>query len=96
MIENGIRSVDHIGCEISREFRRKFGSAKPPLKRDVVTKEEIIPHTEDLRVEEKAIIATTASGDFRLHASLNLQLKHLKMMFLIQAFLAMLPRSLKV
>ena len=37
----GIRSVDHVSREISREFRRKFGSIKPLLKRDTITKEEI-------------------------------------------------------
>jgi len=76
MIENGIRSVDRVSREISREFRRKFGSTKPLLKRDTITKEEIIKILEVADLREKAIIAAMASGGFRLHAALNLQFKH--------------------
>ena len=78
MIENGIRSVDRVSREISREFRRKFGSTKPLLKRDTITKEEIAKILEVADLREKAIIAAMASGGFRLHAALNLQFKHFR------------------
>lgn len=77
-LENGIRSVDRVSREIAREFRRKFGSVKPLLKRDVVTKEEIIKVLKVASLREKAIITTIASGGFRLHAALNLQVKHFR------------------
>jgi integrase len=77
-LENGIRSVDRVSREIAREFRRKFGSVKPLLKRDVVTKEEIIKVLKVAPLREKAIIMTIASGGFRLNAALNLQVKHFR------------------
>jgi len=78
MVENGVRTVDRVGREIAREFRRKFGGLKTLLKRDVVTKGEITRILKVAPLREKAIISTIASGGFRLHAALNLQLKHFK------------------
>jgi len=78
LVENGVREVDRVGREIAREFRRKFGSAKPLLRRDIVMKDEIIRVMKISGLREKAIIATMASGGFRLHAALNLQLKHFR------------------
>ncbi|MEM2386204.1 MAG: tyrosine-type recombinase/integrase [Candidatus Bathyarchaeia archaeon] len=78
LVENGVREVDRVGRDIAREFRRRFGSPKPLLKRDIVTKEEIIRILKIAPLREKAIICTMASGGFRLSACLNLQLKHFK------------------
>lgn len=78
LVENGVREVDRVGREIAREFRRRFGSAKPLLRRDVVTKEEIIRILKIAPLRERAIITTMASGGFRLHACLNLQIKHFR------------------
>jgi len=77
-VENGIRDVDRVGREIAREFRRKIGSAKPLLKRDVLSKEEIVRLLKIAGLRERAIICAMASGGFRLSACLNLQLKHIK------------------
>ncbi|MEM2168447.1 MAG: hypothetical protein QXS10_01440 [Candidatus Bathyarchaeia archaeon] len=67
-----------MGREITREFRRKFGPPKPLLKRDVLSKEEIIRLLKVAELREKAIICAMASGDFRLSACLGLQLKHFR------------------
>jgi len=78
LVENGIREVDRVGRDIAREFRRKFGSPKPLLKRDIITREEIIRVLKIAPLREKAIICAMASGGFRLNACLKLQLKHFK------------------
>jgi integrase len=78
LVENGVREVDRVGREIAREFKRKFGPAKPLLRRDVVTKEEIIRVLKIAPKRERAIIETMASSGLRLSAALNLQLKHFR------------------
>ncbi|MCD6444981.1 tyrosine-type recombinase/integrase [Candidatus Bathyarchaeota archaeon] len=78
LVENGVRNVDRISREISREFKRKFGGVRPLLKRDVLSKDEIIRLLKIAPLREKAIISAMASGGFRLRACLNLQMKHFK------------------
>jgi integrase len=78
LLENSVKAIDRISREIAREFRRKFGSPKPLLKRDILTKEDIIKILNVADLREKAIICTLASGGFRLSTAINLQLKHLE------------------
>lgn len=78
LVENGVREVDRAGREIARELRRKLGPAKPLLKRDLLSKEEITRLLKVAGLREKAIIAVMASGGFRLRTALRLQVKHLK------------------
>ena len=79
LLENGIRKVDRVSREIARKFKRKFGGgAKPLLKRDVITKEEILRVLKIAPLREKAIICALASGGFRLSSCLNLQLRHFR------------------
>jgi len=78
LLENGVREVDRAGREIAREFRRKIGPVKPLLKRDVLSKEEIARLLKVAGPRERAIIATMASGGFRLSTALRLQVKHFK------------------
>ncbi|MEM3955721.1 MAG: tyrosine-type recombinase/integrase [Candidatus Bathyarchaeia archaeon] len=78
LVENGVRGVDRVGREVAREFRRKFGPAKPLLKRDVLSKEEITRLLKVADLREKAIICAMASGGFRLSACLGLRLKHFR------------------
>jgi integrase len=78
MVENGIRTVDRVGKEIAREFRRKFGGVTTLLKRDILSKDEIIRVLKVAGLRERAIIAVMASGGLRLNACLNLQLKHFR------------------
>ena len=78
MVENGIRTVDRVSKEIAREFRRKFGGVTTLLKRDVLSKDEIIRVLKVAGLRERAITAVMASGGLRLNACLNLQMKHFK------------------
>ena len=78
MVENGVRSIDRVSREIAREFKRKFGGVATLLKRDVLSKDEIMRILKVAGLREKAIIAAMASGGFRLNACLNLQVKHFK------------------
>jgi len=78
LLENGVRQIDRVSREIAREFRRKLGSPKPMLKRDILTSEEIVKILEKADLREKAIITTIASGGFRLSTALKLKLKHIK------------------
>jgi site-specific recombinase XerD len=75
LLENGVRQIDRVSREIAREFRRKLGSPKPMLKRDILTSEEIVKILEKADLREKAIITTIASGGFRLSTALKLKLK---------------------
>jgi integrase len=67
-----------VSREIAREFRRKFGGVTTLLKRDVLSKDEIIRVLKAAGLRERAIIAVMASGGLRLNACLNLQMKHFK------------------
>ncbi len=78
LLENGIRSIDRVSREIAREFRRRFGSPKPILKRDILTKEEVIKILQVANLREKALICTLASGGFRLSTALKLKVKNIK------------------
>jgi len=78
LLENGVKTIDRVSREIAREFRRKFGSPKPLLKRDILAKEEIIKILMAADLRERAIICTLASGGFRLSTAINLKLKHLE------------------
>jgi len=78
LLDNGIRVIDRLGREISREMRNVFGSIKPLVRRDLITKEEIIRilHFADLR--EKAIITLLASSGLRVSAAASLRLRNLR------------------
>lgn len=78
MLENGIRSVDRVSREISREFKRKIGKPTKLLKRDSIEKDEIIQILKICKKRERAIICTFASSGLRLSACLGLQMKHVK------------------
>jgi len=54
LLDNGIQVIDGLGREVSREMRNVFGSIKPLVRRDLITKEEIIRilHFADLRGED--------------------------------------------
>ncbi|MEM2718251.1 MAG: tyrosine-type recombinase/integrase [Candidatus Bathyarchaeia archaeon] len=78
LVENGVRGVDRVSREIAREFKRKFGSVKPLLKRDVVSKEEIVRLLKVAELRERAIICAMVSGGFRLSTCLGLRLKHFR------------------
>jgi integrase len=78
MVENSVRTVDRVGREIAREFRRKFGGVTTLLKRDVLGKDEIVRVLKVAGLRERAIIAVMASGGLRLNACLNIQLRHFR------------------
>lgn len=78
LLENGVRQIDRVSREVAREFRRELGSPKPLLKRDILSKEEIIKILEKAELREKALLTAMASGGFRLSTILNLKLKHVK------------------
>jgi integrase len=78
LIENGVRTVDRVSREISREFRRTVGPVRTLLKRDVITKEEIIQILRIAPPRERAIIALMASSGLRIRAALNLRLESFK------------------
>ena len=78
MVENGIRTVDRVSRDVAREFKRKFGGVTPLLKRDVLSKDEIIRVMKIARLRERAIIAVMASGGLRLNACLNLKMRHFR------------------
>ena len=78
LLDNGIQVIDRLGREVSREMRNVFGSIKPLVRRDLITKEEIIRilHFADLR--EKAIITLLASSGLRVSAAASLKLRNLR------------------
>ena len=78
LLENGVRSIDRVGREISKEYRRKVGKVRTLLKRDVVDKQEITRILKVCGKRERAIITTFASSGLRLSACFALQVKHFK------------------
>ena len=78
LLENGVRAIDRVGREISREFRRKIGKVQPLLKRDLLEKQEIIEILKVCGRRDRAAITTFASSGLRLSACLGLQMKHIK------------------
>ena len=78
LVENGVEAVDRVGREIAREFKRKVGEVKVLLKRDVLTKEEVVRLLKAADRRMKALIALLASSGLRIGAALKLQLKHFR------------------
>lgn len=78
LLENGVRRVDRVSRELSREFKRKIGKPKPLLKRDAISREEITKILKICKKRERAIICTFASTGLRLSACLGLKMKHIK------------------
>jgi len=72
LIENGVKAVDRVSREIAREFRRTIGPVRTLLRKDIITKEEILQILKFAPLREKALIATMASSGLRLGAALNL------------------------
>jgi integrase len=78
LIENGVKTVDRVSREIAREFRRTIGPVRTLLKRDIITKEEIVQVLKVAPLREKAIIALMASSGLRVSAALNLKIENFK------------------
>ena len=78
LLENGVRAVDRVSREITREFRRVVGPVKPLLKKDLMVKEEIVRVLSVAPLRERAIIALMASSGLRVSAALGLTLSCLK------------------
>ena len=78
LIENGVKAVDRVSREIAREFRRTVGPVRTLLRKDVITKDEIIQILKVAPLREKAIIALMASSGLRVRAALNLRLENFK------------------
>jgi integrase len=78
LIENGVKAVDRVSREIAREFRRTVGPVRTLLKKDVITKEEIIQLLRVTPLRERAIITVMASSGLRLRAALSLQLANFR------------------
>ena len=78
LLDNGVRVVDRVGREISREMRNVFGSIKPLVKRDLITKEEIVRILRFADLREKAIITLLASSGLRVSAAASLKLKNIR------------------
>ena len=78
LIENDVYVIDLISREIAREFRRSVGKVRSILKRDIVTKEEIIRLLKIAPMREKALICLLATSGLRVRAAVNLRLKHFK------------------
>ena len=74
----GVKAVDRVSMEIAREFRRAVGPVRALIKKDVITKEEIIQILRVAPLRERAIIATMASSNLRVRAALNLQLANFR------------------
>jgi len=78
LIENGVKAVDRVSREIAREFRRTVGPVRTLLKKDVITKEEILSILRVAPLRERAIITLMASSGLRVRAALNLQLQNFR------------------
>jgi len=78
LIENGVKAIDRVSREIAREFRRTIGPVKTLLRKDVITKDEIIQILKIAPLRERAIIALMASSGLRVRAALNLRLESFK------------------
>lgn len=78
LIENGVKTIDRVSREIAREFHRTIGPVRTLLKRDIITKEEIIQILKNAALREKAIISLMASSGLRVSAALNLKLENFK------------------
>lgn len=78
LLDNGVRAVYRVGREIAREMRNVFGAIRPLVRRDLITKEEIIRllHYADLR--ERAIITLLASSGLRVSAAASLRLRNIR------------------
>jgi len=77
LIENDI-DIDRYARKINREFRRVVGRVRPILKRDIITKEEIIKILRIADLRERAIIALLASSGLRIGACFSLRLGDFK------------------
>ena len=69
LLENGVRAVDRVSREITREFRRVIGPVRTLFKQDLMVKEEIVRVLSVAPLREKAVIALmplAASGSARL------------------------------
>jgi len=78
LLDSGVEVVDHASRLINREFRRIVGSVRPILKKDLITKDEIIKILKVASLREKAIITLMASSGLRVSAALSLRLHHFK------------------
>lgn len=78
LLDNGIRVIDRVGREISREMRNVFGQIKPLVKRDLITKAEIVRLLNFADLREKAIITLLASSGLRVGAASSLRLRNLR------------------
>jgi len=78
LLDSGIEAIDHVSRQINREFKRVVGSVRPVLKKDLVTKDELIKILRNAPLREKALIALLASSGLRISAALGLRLHHLR------------------
>lgn len=78
LLDNGVRVIDRLGREISRELRNVFGVIRPLVKRDLITKEEIVRLLKFADLREKAIITLLASSGLRVSAAASLRLRNLR------------------
>ena len=78
LIENGVKTIDRVSREISRTFRRCVGRVRTLLKRDMITKPEIIRILKVAGLREKALITMMASSGLRIGAAVSLKLENIK------------------
>jgi len=78
LIENGVKTIDRVSREIAREFRRIIGPVKTLLRKDVITKDEMIQILKVAPLHEKAIITLMTSSGLRIRIALNLRLENFK------------------
>ena len=78
LIENGVKTIDRVSREISRTFRRSVGRVRTLLKRDVITKPEIVRVLKVAGLREKALITVMAPSGLRIGAPVNLKLENIK------------------
>jgi len=78
LIENDVKTIDRVSREVAREFRWIIGPVKTLLRKDVITKDEMIQILKVAPLHEKAIITIMTSSGLKIRIALNLRLENFK------------------